>query len=227
MWKSPSDAGTNPAAARNAASNITNFGSRARRPTGGKAVRKFLLATMLVAAVDAGPASMEVAMAANFQVTSTPLLVEHIKIVSSKPYAEVKANVEKLGRLDDRVRAFLKNNDIEGLRAALKEIAGADGLAIHYVALHGDLLALKGKRRELVAYYIGNVLSATEMTSVNPAAGLYAPLRVVVYANDQGGTTLEYDRPSSMFGQFKDPVIDEMGVSLDNRLLTFLTKAND
>jgi hypothetical protein len=30
-----------------------------------------------------------------------------------------------------------------------------------------------------------------------------------------------------MFGQFKDPVIDEMGVSLDNRLLTFLTKASE
>jgi uncharacterized protein (DUF302 family) len=190
-------------------------------------MRKFLLATMLIAAVGVGTASTEATMAANLQVTSTPLPVEHIKIVSSKSYAEVKANVEKLGRLDDRVRALLKNNDIEGLRAALKEIAGADGLAIHYVALHGDLLALKGQRRELIAYYIGNVLSATEMTNVNPAAGLYAPLRVVVYANGQGGTTLEYDRPSSMFGQFKDPVIDEMGVSLDNRLLTFLTKASE
>ena len=79
----------------------------------------------------------------------------------------------------------------------------------------------------MIAYYIGNVLSATEMTNVNPAAGLYAPLRVVVYANGQDGATLEYDRPSSMFGQFKDPVIDEMGVSLDNRLLTFLTKASE
>jgi hypothetical protein len=117
-------------------------------------MRKYVLAIMLVAAV--GAASMEVAMAANLKITSTPLPVEHIKIVSSKPYAEVKANVEKLGRFDDRVRAFLKNNDIEGLRAALKEIAGADGLAIHYVALHGDLLALKGQRRQLIAYYIGN-----------------------------------------------------------------------
>jgi uncharacterized protein (DUF302 family) len=191
-----------------------------------KTVMKFLATFVLFAAVGTSTASMETAMAANLQVTSTPLSVEHIKIVSSKPYAEVKANVEKLGRFDDRVRTFLKNNDIEGLRAALKEIAGADGLAIHYVAPHGDLLALKGQRRQLIAYYIGNVLSATEMTNVNPAAGLYAPLRVVVYANGQGGTTLEYDRPSSMFGQFKDPVIDEMGVSLDNRLLTFLTKAS-
>lgn len=29
-------------------------------------------------------------------------------------------------------------------------------------------------RRPLIAYYIGNILSATEMTAVNPAAGLYS-----------------------------------------------------
>lgn len=169
----------------------------------------------------------EATMASNVEVTTTPLAVEHIRIVTKKPYAEVKASIEKLGRFDDRVRALLKNNDIEPLRAALKDIAGADGLAIHYVATHGDLLALKGHRRELIAYYIGNVLSAVEMTNVNPAAGLYAPLRVVIYANEQGGTNMEYDRPSSMFGQFKDREIDAMAKSLDDRLLAVLTKAGE
>jgi uncharacterized protein (DUF302 family) len=187
----------------------------------------FLAAFALGAVIGASPTTMDAAMAGNIQVSSTLLPVEHIKIVTPKPYAEVKANIEKLGRLDDRVRAFLKNDDIEGLRAALKEIAGADGLAIHYIALHGDLLALKGQRRDLIAYYIGNVLSATEMTSVNPAAGLYAPLRVVIYANGDGGTILEYDRPTSMFGQFNNPGIDSMAASLDSRLLAFLTKASE
>ncbi len=160
------------------------------------------------------------------EITSTPLPVEHIVIKTMKPYPEVKAGVEKLGRLDDSVRTLLTKNDIEGLRAALKRIAGEDGLAIHYIAFHGDLLALKGERRPLTAYYIGNVLSAVEMTKINPAAGLYAPLRVVVYANAEGGTTMEYDRPSSMFGQFKDAEIDAMAQSLDQRLMTFLKKVS-
>jgi uncharacterized protein (DUF302 family) len=160
------------------------------------------------------------------EIKSTSLAVEHIVIKTMKPYSAVKAGVEKLGRLDDRVLALLTKNDIEALRTALKRIAGEDGLAIHYVALHGDLLALKGERRPLTAYYIGNVLSAVEMTKVNPASGLYAPLRVVVYANAEGGTTMEYDRPSSMFGQFKDPEIDAMAQSLDQRLMTFLKKVS-
>jgi uncharacterized protein (DUF302 family) len=178
---------------------------------------------MALASVTNGPS---IAASEGVEVTSAPLPVEHIKVTTMKPYLEVKAGIEKLGRLDDGVRALLKNNDIEGLRAALKRIAGEDGLAIHYIALHGDLLALKGEKRPLTAYYIGNVLSAVEMTHVNPAAGLYAPLRVVVYANAQGGTTMEYDRPTTMFGQFKNAEIDAMAKSLDQRLLTFLKKVS-
>jgi len=98
------------------------------------------------------------------EVTSTLLPVEHMVVKTMKPYPEVKAGIEKLGRFGDGMRAMLAKNDIEGLRAAAQRIAGEDGLAIHYVALHGDLLALKGERRPLIAYYIGNVLSATEMT---------------------------------------------------------------
>jgi uncharacterized protein (DUF302 family) len=189
-------------------------------------LRRFILAGFLVMAVSSTTHPLAASTNEGVQVTSAPLPVEHIKVTTMKPYPEVKAGIEKLGRLDDKVRALLNNNDIEGLRAALKRIAGEDGLAIHYVAQHGDLLALKGERRPLTAYYIGNVLSAVEMTKINPAAGLYAPLRVVVYANDQGGTTMEYDRPTSMFGQFKDAEIDAMAQSLDQRLLTFLKKVS-
>jgi uncharacterized protein (DUF302 family) len=185
-----------------------------------------ILGGLLAMALAPTTGSITASTTQGVEITSTPLPVEHIVIKTMKPYPEVKAGVEKLGRLDDSVRALLTKNDIEGLRAALKRIAGEDGLAIHYIAFHGDLLALKGERRPLTAYYIGNVLSAVEMTKVNPAAGLYAPLRVVVYANAEGGTTMEYDRPSSMFGQFKDAEIDAMAQSLDQRLMTFLKKVS-
>jgi uncharacterized protein (DUF302 family) len=170
--------------------------------------------------------SLIASTAEGVEVTSNPLPVEHIVIRTKKPYPEVKAGIEKLGRFDDALRAMLVKNDIEGLRAAAQRAAGEDGLAIHYVAPHGDLLALQGERRPLIAYYIGNILSASEMTKVNPAAGLYAPLRVVVYANADGGTTMEYDRPTSMFGQFRSPQIDAVAQSLDQRLLAFLKKVS-
>jgi uncharacterized protein (DUF302 family) len=56
------------------------------------------------------------------------------------------------------------------------------------------------------------------MTSTNPAAGLYAPLRIVVYAAPKGGSVIENDRPSAQLNQYHDADIDSMGRSLDERL---------
>lgn len=159
------------------------------------------------------------------RVVSTPLPVEHIKVITPRAYKDVKADIEKLGRLDE-LRQYIRSNDVESLRAGAKRIAGEDGLAIHYIALHGDLLALKGEKRELIAYYIGNILSATEMTNIDPATGLYAPLRVVVYANKDGGTTMEYDKPTTLFGQFKNAEIDAVAKSLDERIQRLLLKVS-
>jgi uncharacterized protein (DUF302 family) len=36
-----------------------------------------------------------------------------------------------------------------------------------------------------------------QMTQHDIRAGLYAPLRVLVYENDDGKTCVEYDKPSS------------------------------
>ena len=69
---------------------------------------------------------------------------------------------------------------------------------------HGLLLSLAGQQRKGVQYVVGNPLIAIEMTRHNLAAGLYAPLRVLVYEDDRGRTCLEYDKPSSLFGQFND-----------------------
>ena len=149
----------------------------------------------------------------------TSMVVEHVTASSPRPYVDVKKDLEtRLGRLDDNIRAKLKAGDVDALRAELTKAAGKDGLVIHYVGVHGDWLILKGARGNVTEYFIGNILSAVEMTSANPAAGLYAPLRVVVYADPKGGSVIEYDRPSTQLSQYHDADIDAMGRSLDDRL---------
>jgi uncharacterized protein (DUF302 family) len=149
----------------------------------------------------------------------TSMVVEHVTASSPRPYADVKKDLEtRLGRLDEDIRAKLKAGDIDALRAALTKAAGKDGLVIHYVGVHGDWLVLKGARGNVTEYFVGNILSAVEMTSANPAAGLYAPLRIVVYASPKGGSVIEYDRPSTQLNQYHDADIDNMGRSLDDRL---------
>lgn len=154
----------------------------------------------------------------------TDMVVEHVTASSPRPYAEVKKDLEtRLGRLDDGIRAKLKAGDVDALRAGLAKAAGKDGLVIHYVGVHGDWLILKGARGDVTEYFIGNILSAVEMTSANPAAGLYAPLRVIVYASPKGGSVIEWDRPSTQLSQYHDADIDAMGRSLDDRLARLVT----
>jgi hypothetical protein len=155
-------------------------------------------------------------------ISTTIIPVEHIVVTTKRPYVEVKAALEaRLGRLDDGIRSLLRENRVDELRTALEMLVGKEGLAIHYVAAHGDWLILNGGRRNGIVYYIGNVLSAVAMTRQNFGAGLYAPLRVAVY-EEENGTTFEYDRPSTLFAQFHDPKIDEVSHSLDDRLAALL-----
>jgi uncharacterized protein (DUF302 family) len=159
------------------------------------------------------------AMAATVDVSETQTIIDHVTVSSSKPYASVKQDLEsRLGRLDDHIRTLLKQNKVEELRAALQRAAGNDGLVIHYIGVHGDWLVLKGQHKNGTEYFTGNVLTAVEMTNVNMAAGLYAPLRIMVYENTQGGTTIEYDKPSTQLSQFHSAQIDAQGRSLDDRL---------
>jgi uncharacterized protein (DUF302 family) len=83
---------------------------------------------------------------------------------------------------------------------------------------HGALLAMAGKPVRAVQYVVGNPLFAVQMTRHNVAAGLYAPLRLFVYENGAGKTVLEYDKPSSLFGQFHNDRIDAVAAMLERKL---------
>jgi len=76
-----------------------------------------------------------------------------------------------------------------------------------------------------VQYDIGNPLTATRMTRHQLPASLYAPLRVVLYENEDGHAIFEYDRPSSLFGQFGDERVTAVGRELDASLERTLLKA--
>ncbi|MEJ0094677.1 MAG: hypothetical protein WDN46_14970 [Methylocella sp.] len=64
------------------------------------------------------------------------------------------------------------------------------------------------------------------MTKLNFSAALYAPLRLNVYENARGGTTFEYDKPSTQFGQFHNAEIDEVAQTLDDHMLRLIKKVS-
>jgi hypothetical protein len=63
------------------------------------------------------------------------------------------------------------------------------------------------------------------MTRHRLPAALYAPLRVVLYESDAGGAMFEYDKPSTLFGQFDDEQVRAVANDLDAKLDRVLRRA--
>jgi len=146
--------------------------------------------------------------------------VDHIRLTTDKPFEDVASAFERrLGRFDpDAYKSLAAGGDAEGVRAKIEAMAGPSGFMLFGTQDHGALLRLAGQKRKAVQYVVGNPLFALQMTRHDVRAALYAPLRVLVYENDDGKTCVEYDRPSSLFGQFGDDRIRPTAAMLDRKL---------
>jgi Domain of unknown function DUF302 len=159
---------------------------------------------------------------ADSTVTQRVLQVEHVTLKTTKKFAEVEAALEKsIPQLDPDIAAALADGDEQ--RAT--ELERGAPLFIFLKRDHGILLQVTGRPRKGLQYEIGNPHTASKMTRHRLAAGLYAPLRVMLYEDETGGSIFEYDRPSSFFGQYGDEHVAEVGRYLDDALEAALRNA--
>jgi uncharacterized protein (DUF302 family) len=153
------------------------------------------------------------------------IAVRHISL-------EIKADFDRftralehaLGRFDEVLLAEL-DTDPQSVAERLKEAAGEDGLMLFNVYDHGKLLSIYGTSRKARQYVLGNPLFAAMMTHNDIRTGLYAPLRLLVYEAHIGSTRLEFDQPSSLFGQFDNPEATAAARALDTKLASLIKKA--
>jgi uncharacterized protein (DUF302 family) len=159
--------------------------------------------------------------------TETSFTVKHARITADKPFADVKAAFEqRLGLFDWVVyKELAEGGDPEAARAKIAAMAGPSGFMLFRTSDHGSLLRIVGQQRKAIQYLLGNPLFAIEMTRHDLRASLYAPLRVLIYEDEGGKTCIEYDQPSSLFGQFKNKQVDEMAASLDRKLADLVAEA--
>src|SRR5215469_86512 len=107
----------------------------------------------------------------------------------------------------------------------LRAAEGAQELMIFTVFNHGAALNMITAPRNAKQYLIGNPLTAIQMDQHDIRAALYAPLRVLVYEPTKGRTIIEYDQPSSLFGQFERDDITQVARTLDVKLERVLAQA--
>lgn len=159
----------------------------------------------------------------NAQVTSRTIAVEHVRIASSRSFAEVRAALEAdLLQLDPSIMGLLGNGDVEAVE---HQDAHGPSLSIFLTREHGDLLAIVGRKRNAVQFEIGNPIIASKMTRHDLAASLYAPLRVALFETDGGEVVFEYDKPSTLFGQIGNARVTEVALFLDRELEAVLLRA--
>ena len=153
--------------------------------------------------------------------------VDHVRLATDRPFEEVANAFERrLGRFDpDVFKSLAAGGADEGAKAKIEAMAGPSGFMLFGTNDHGALLRLAGQKRKAVQYVVGNPLFALQMTQHDIRASLYAPLRVLIYEDEQGKTCVEYDRPSSLFGQFGDDRIAPTAAMLDHKLEALVAAA--
>jgi len=148
-------------------------------------------------------------------VTRRTFQVEHIKIETTKNFADVEAAFEAgLPKLDPAMVKAMAAGDEQ----RVAELEHGNPLFIFLKRDHGALLQIVGRPRRALQYDIGNPDTASKMTRHRLSAGLYAPLCVILYEDENGDTVFEYDKPSSLFGQFDDDTVTAVARGLDDAL---------
>jgi hypothetical protein len=84
------------------------------------------------------------------------------------------------------------------------------------------LLALAGHTTDAVEYLLGNHTIAETMFRHDPKALLYAPLRVLIYADADGTAVFSMDQPSAAFGSLGIAEVTRVGESLDRKVANLL-----
>ena len=155
-------------------------------------------------------------------VTQRVLQVEHVKMETAKKFADVEAALERsVPPLDPAIAEALASGDEQRATELERDVA----LFIFLKRDHGMLLQVVGRPRKALQYEIGNSHTATKMTRHRLPAGLYAPLRVFLYEDEKGNSVFEYDKPSSLFGQFDDEQVSAVARELDAALERILQHA--
>lgn len=149
--------------------------------------------------------------------------VEHIKMECERSFDDVRRKLEaNTPPVDATVLEALHAGNTKRVERERRE---GPKLSLFLTRDHGGLLSIYGRPRKAYQYEIGNAITAASMTRYRLSAALYAPLRVTLYEDEQGRGVFEYDRPSSLFGQFGDDRVTEVGRALDASLQEILDRA--
>jgi uncharacterized protein (DUF302 family) len=154
---------------------------------------------------------------------TTPITIEHVVVASNQPFEKLSDALEaRLGAAENwgaiGERLLAESASEEQVAQTIEEHLGTSGLSLFSRVEHSHLLSLLGKTTRATQYTIGNPLLALQMTRYVPEAALYAPLKLVVYEDEQGNTFLAYDSFISQLAQYQREQITRVARLVEQKL---------
>jgi len=141
-----------------------------------------------------------------YPVSSTTSVFQgrRISLRSAAPFEEVVTSFEaSFPPIDPaEIDQIVAQKDPDTLRIFFERKAPGSSFNAFHMLDQGSAMTLLGTQLKSHYYLVGNALIAQEMFARESAAGLCAPVRVVVTETADGGTQIDYDEPSSIFSQF-------------------------
>ena len=110
------------------------------------------------------------------------------------------------------------DKSFEDVTNALKGLVAKNGMMVMAEVDQGKMLSMTGLNLKATLYHVGNPTVGKQLFEQDHAVGLYVPLRVFVYSDASGKTSISYDKPSSLLSQFQNPQVKMVAEMLDQKL---------
>jgi hypothetical protein len=156
--------------------------------------------------------------------TVSPHAMNRIDIATGVEFDEFRTAFEKAAPPVDRASVqeiIERGGSWDDVRAAAAGNA-PNGLMVYATIDALPLLCLAGHTNKAVEYLLGNHTIAETMFRHDPRALLYAPLRVLVYADADGNAVFSMDQPSAAFGSLGLAAVTGVGEDLDRKVANLL-----
>lgn len=110
------------------------------------------------------------------------------------------------------------NRSFDQVVDALKSQVAKNGMMVMAEVDQGKMLSMTGLSLKATLFLVGNPTVGKQIFEQEHGVGLYVPLRVFVFTDANGRTFLEYDKPSSLLGQYKNQKVTMVAEMLDKKL---------
>jgi hypothetical protein len=150
--------------------------------------------------------------------------MNRIDVATGVDFEEFRAAFEKAAPPFDpaTVREISERGGSWDEVLAAAAINAPNGLMVYATIDALPLLGLAGHTTKAVEYLLGNHTIAETMFRHDPKALLYAPLRVLIYADARGNAVFSIDQPSAAFGSLGIAKVTTVGESLDRKVANLL-----